>query len=195
MILRPPLELDRHGLLTGGLGVACADAIAALTGLSTGVKWPNDVIVNGRKIVGMLVETQTMGTTIAAAICGIGVNVSLEEGDLPDEIRGRASSIGIEMKRAGLGPPPARLDVLVAIVRRIEATYPALVTPSRHHEIVDAMTKRSTVLDSNVVITRADGSTVDGLAQGFDDAGGLVLETTDGPRTHYLGEIEHLRGA
>ena len=99
LILRPQLELDRHGLLTGGLGVACADAIGSTTGLATMVKWPNDVVVDGRKIVGMLVETQTMGAAISAAVCGIGVNVSLEAGDLPPEIAARASSIAIEMER------------------------------------------------------------------------------------------------
>ncbi|HEV3473201.1 MAG TPA: biotin--[acetyl-CoA-carboxylase] ligase, partial [Actinomycetota bacterium] len=86
LILRPQIQLDRHGLLTGGLGVACAEAIETTTGLPARVKWPNDVVVESRKIVGMLVETQTMGAAISAAICGIGVNVSLQRDDLPDEI-------------------------------------------------------------------------------------------------------------
>lgn len=195
LILRPPLELERHGLLTGGLGVACADAIGTATGLATTVKWPNDVVVDGRKIVGMLVETQTMGATISAAVCGIGVNVSLEESDLPPEIAARASSIALEMERAGLGQPPSRVQLLAAIVEQIEGMYPALIDPARRHEIVAAMTKRSVVLGTDVVIKRADGGTVEGYAEAFDDTGGLVLKTSEGSSTQHLGEIEQLREA
>ncbi|MDQ3962345.1 MAG: biotin--[acetyl-CoA-carboxylase] ligase [Actinomycetota bacterium] len=193
LILRPRLELDRHGLLTGGLGVACADAIGATSGLPTKVKWPNDVVVDGRKLVGMLVETQTIGSTISAAVCGIGVNVSLERSDLPDELAARASSIAIEMTRAGLGSPPSRLELLSTIVARIEALYPALVDPARHHEIVGAMTERSQVLGTDIVIKRADGTVIEGYAKVFDETGGLVLKTSDGTSTQHLGEIEQLR--
>lgn len=195
LILRPDLALDRHGLLTGGLGVACAEAIETTTGLPARLKWPNDVVVGGRKIVGMLVETKTMGAAISAAICGIGVNVSLQRADLPDEIAQRASSIAMEMERAGLGSAPSRVELLSEIVRRVELLYPALVDPSRHREIVDAMTQRSVVLGSDVVIKRADGATVEGRAERFDDTGGLVLETVAGSSTQQLGEIEQLRPA
>lgn len=195
LILRPDLALDRHGLLTGGLGVACAEAIAATTGLPAQIKWPNDVVIDARKIVGMLVETQTMGAAISAAVCGIGVNVSLHRADLPDDIAGRASSIAIEMEEVGYGSPPARVELLGAILGRVEGLYPALVDPALHHEIVDAMTQRSVVLGSDVVIKRADGAVVEGRAQRFDETGGLVLETTAGPSTQHLGEIEQLRPA
>ena len=195
LLLRPQLELERHGLLTGGLGVACAEAIETGTGLPARLKWPNDVVVDGRKIVGMLVETQTMGAAISAAVCGIGVNVSLQPADLPDEIAQRASSIAIEMDRAGLGSAPRRVELLSAIVGRIEELYPALVDTSRHGEIVDAMTQRSVVLGSDVVIKRADGATVEGRAERFDETGGLVLETAEGARTQHLGEIAQLRPA
>ena len=194
LILRPTLELDRHGLLTGGLGVACAAGIGEATGLETKLKWPNDVVVQGRKIVGMLVEMQTMGYAISAAVCGIGVNVSLDEDDLPAEIADRASSIAIEMRRAGLGPVPPRVELLRAIIERIEAIYPTLVDRARNHEIVDAMTSRSIVLGEEVTLKRADGSTVSGRAERFDETGGLVLVAQDGSAsTHNIGEIERLR--
>lgn len=193
MIVRPQLELDRHGLLTGGLGVACADAIALLTGLPTKVKWPNDVVVDDRKIAGLLVETQTIGDRITAAICGIGVNVSLVEGDLPEELRTRASSIAIELERRSLGETPARGDLLIAIVEKIEALLPRLSDPRRHEEIVGAMREWSAILGAQVTIRDAGGVTVTGRAAQFSNDGALVLATSDGERVVHVGEIEQLR--
>lgn len=193
LILRPDLELERHGLLTAGLGVACAEAIETTSGLEAAIKWPNDVVVGGRKIVGMLVETQTTGTVISAAVCGIGVNVSLQAADLPEEIATRASSIAIEMERRGLGSTPPRVELLAAILARIEGLYPAVTDDARSAEIIAAMTARSAVLGSNVVVRLADGTEVEGRAERFEETGGLVLATADGERTQHLGEIEQLR--
>ncbi|MDQ4064934.1 MAG: biotin--[acetyl-CoA-carboxylase] ligase, partial [Actinomycetota bacterium] len=116
LILRSELEVERHGLLTAALGVAVADALGPITGRATTIKWPNDVLVNDKKVAGILVETHTTGSTIVIAVCGVGINVSLERDDLPPEIAARASSLLLETTRE----LPDRSALLAAVLREIE---------------------------------------------------------------------------
>lgn len=188
LILRPNLPPSRAGILTTGLGVACTRAIRSLTDLPVQIKWPNDVVIDGRKLAGMLVETTTMGSAIDAAVCGIGVNVHLEKDQIPLELRDRASSLAIELEGR---PVPRRSMLLARIVDEIEALYPA-VTGDASPLLAEAA-QLSAVLGREVVVRFADGSTIIGRADSFDDAGGLRIATGAELVTVRVGEIEQLR--
>lgn len=191
LILRPNLEPGRHGLLTAGLGVATARALRALTGLDVQVKWPNDAVVEGRKLGGMLVESTMMGSTIDAAICGIGINVHLEPEDIPEEIKGRATSIAIELQRTGSGTAPPRAFLLGRVVAEIEALYAAMTGDAGL--LLAEAEEMSAVLGHDVVIRSADGSTIEGRAEGFDAAGALRISSGRKESVVHVGEIEQLR--
>lgn len=195
LILRPHILLGSHGLLTAGLGVATAAALEQTTGLPTKIKWPNDVTVGGKKIVGMLVETAVEEGRISVAVCGIGINVLLTRADLPDEIRDRASSIALEMEGRGLGVPPSRADLLCRLLEELEQLYPDIEEPGRAGRVIEAATRRSDVLGKDVVVRLADGSQVAGTAQRLDDSGALVLEQHTGAVVLEVGEIAQLREA
>lgn len=190
LILRPKLAPGRAGILTTALGVACARAIRSLTDLSAQIKWPNDVVIDGRKLAGMLVETTTMGSVIDAAVCGLGINVHLAEDEIPIELRARASSLAIESEGRSV---PRRSLLLARIVDEIEALYPA-VTGDATPLLAEA-TQLSAVLGSDVVVRFVDGSTITGRAESFDDAGGLRIATAAELATVRVGEIEQLRDA
>jgi BirA family biotin operon repressor/biotin-[acetyl-CoA-carboxylase] ligase len=97
--------------------VSSAEALRTLTGLDVRVKWPNDLLVNGRKLGGFLVEAaHTDGGTVKSAVLGVGLNVDMGEADLPDELRGIATSLSAEA-----GHPVSRLDVLRAVLPALEA--------------------------------------------------------------------------
>lgn len=191
LILRPNIEPSRHGLITAGLGVAVATAIRELTNLPVEIKWPNDVVFEGRKLAGMLVES-TMGERgIDAAICGIGINVHLEPDDLPYELKDRASSLAIELEAEGLGAAPRRVDLLAAILRGIERRYPAMMGEAS--DLLFEARGLSSVLGRSVIVRAADGSTLEGTAEGFEPDGALRL-VVDGKATSvHVGEIEQLR--
>ena len=188
LILRPQLSPDRHGVLTAGLGVACARGVERMTGLPARVKWPNDVVVNERKVAGMLVESTIAGSEIAVAVCGIGINVHLDPSDIPDELKGKASSLAIELDGRG----PHRTQLLAAIVDEIEARYDAVRDP-KDSSIVQEATELSTVLGQDVVVRHADGTSLEGKAVSLQRDATLVLETAAGPQTIQVGEIEQLR--
>lgn len=191
LILRPNLEPAKHGLLTAGLGVATARALNELTGLAVEIKWPNDAVIEGRKLAGMLVESTMMGSKIDAAICGIGINVSLDEGDVPEDLKGRATSVAIEMERAGTGSAPPRAQLLARILEGIESRYPAMTGDASL--LLAEATEMSSVLGLDVIVVSADGSTLEGRAEGFDPDGALRLATATGTVPVHVGEIERLR--
>jgi BirA family biotin operon repressor/biotin-[acetyl-CoA-carboxylase] ligase len=191
LILRPDLEPARHGLITAGLGVATARALRDMTGLPVQVKWPNDIVIEGRKLAGMLVESTMMGNKIDAAICGIGINVHLQRADIPPEISDRATSIAMEVDRLGSGTAPPRALLLARIVAQIEAFYPSMVGDSA--VMLAEAAELSSVLGHDVTIRFADESSIEGRAVSFDSDGSLRIDTgTDSVAIH-VGEIEQLR--
>ena len=113
LVLRPAAEADRLPELTLVAAESCSDAIQAVTGLHPQLKDPNDVLVGGRKIAGVLGEASE-----GRVVVGIGVNVNQEAGELPDATRLPATSLRIE-----LGTPVPRPPLLAELLARLEERY------------------------------------------------------------------------
>jgi BirA family transcriptional regulator, biotin operon repressor / biotin---[acetyl-CoA-carboxylase] ligase len=113
VLLRPDVEPARLPELSLVAGRACAEAIAEVAGLEIEVKFPNDVLVRGRKVAGILAEASE-----GRVVLGIGVNVSQAAGDLPAEPRTPATSLLLET-----GRPVDRAELLVALLDRLERRY------------------------------------------------------------------------
>lgn len=113
VLLRPDVEPARLPELSVVAGRACAEAIADVAGLETEVKFPNDVLVGGRKVAGILAEASE-----GRVVLGIGVNVSQAAGELPAEPRTPATSLLLET-----GREVDRAELLVALLERLERRY------------------------------------------------------------------------
>jgi BirA family transcriptional regulator, biotin operon repressor / biotin---[acetyl-CoA-carboxylase] ligase len=113
VLLRPDVEPARLPELSLVAGRACAEAIAEVAGLETEVKFPNDVLVRGRKVAGILAEASE-----GRVVLGIGVNVSQDAGELPAEPRTPATSLLLET-----GREVDRAELLVALLERLERRY------------------------------------------------------------------------
>jgi BirA family biotin operon repressor/biotin-[acetyl-CoA-carboxylase] ligase len=113
LLLRPPVETARWPELTVVAGRAVADAISDVTGLETSVKHPNDVLVEGRKVAGVLAEA-----TEGRVVLGIGVNVSQTAGELPTDARMPPTSLDLET-----GSAVDRTALFVQILYRLEIQY------------------------------------------------------------------------
>jgi BirA family biotin operon repressor/biotin-[acetyl-CoA-carboxylase] ligase len=149
-------------------GVAVADVVGAQARL----KWPNDILIDGRKVAGILVEGRPQERW---AVVGVGLNVALRESDFPAELRERAASLG-------LGPEaiePALRGLLAALTLWLAATPEAVLEAVRSR---DALRGRE--------IRWAGGR---GHADGIDADGRLLVITEDGPRALDAGEV-HLGG-
>lgn len=191
LILRPNIDPSRHGLITAGLGVATARAIRDLTNLPVEIKWPNDIVLKDRKLAGMLVESTMMGNKVDAAICGIGINVHLEPGDFPYELKDRASSLAVEIAAEGAGTAPPRVQLLASILREIDERYEAMTGDAS--ALLEEARTLSAVLGRSVVVRSADGSTIEGTADGFEADGALRMVVNGEATVVHVGEIEQLR--
>ncbi|HSS81955.1 MAG TPA: biotin--[acetyl-CoA-carboxylase] ligase [Gaiellaceae bacterium] len=119
--LRPAVESERLPELTGVAALACLEAIAALTGLEPVLKFPNDVLVDERKVAGVLAEARE-----ERVVLGIGVNVNVTAEELPQEVDRPATSLLVET-----GREVDRAELLADLLERLERRYDAWLSAAR----------------------------------------------------------------
>lgn len=164
LILRPDLQPVQVLRATMICGLAVLDAVEAATGVSAGLKWPNDIVVGGAKLGGILTEGGLSGAKVEYLVVGIGINVNLDPGSLPDGLRMPATSLSYILDRH-----VPRQPLLQHLLRAIEKRNDAL----RAGDVpLDEWSKRLTTLGSHVSVETADGR-VEGRAESVDIDGGL----------------------
>jgi BirA family biotin operon repressor/biotin-[acetyl-CoA-carboxylase] ligase len=194
LILRPVLPLDVFGLVSTALGVACAEAIEELTPLKLSLKWPNDVTVGGRKLAGILVETRVAGHEVDVAVAGLGINVSAPA-EWPSALAGSTTTIATELELIGADVHLDRSQLLAGVLEKIENVYPLVETGRGAVEILRRATERSQILGQEVVVHRAGGESVRGMATRLLPSGALEVASEGAHLSLQAGEIEHLRPA
>jgi BirA family biotin operon repressor/biotin-[acetyl-CoA-carboxylase] ligase len=178
LLFRPTLAPTQSQRLTMGCGLAVIDAIRAQTGLEAGLKWPNDVVIGGRKAGGILTELALRGSKVDFAIVGIGLNVNLEPEELGGELLLPATSLS-----QGLGRPVARLPLLLALLEAAERRYLAVCQGRSPRQ---EWAEHLTTLGQRVVVSGLAGplegvtGPVEGLAIGVTADGALQLRLDDG---------------
>ncbi len=171
LVFRPRLAPSQVQQLTMVCGLAAADAVESDTGLRVGLKWPNDIVVGGAKVGGILTEIELVGNRLDFAVVGLGLNVNLDPGQLPADLLVPATSLAQE-----LGHEVARLPLLWTLLRRIEVRYGAL---SAGHSPHGEWAARLITLGQAVVIS-AGGSVLEGVAEGVDANGALLVRLDNG---------------
>jgi BirA family biotin operon repressor/biotin-[acetyl-CoA-carboxylase] ligase len=168
VVLHP--EVSQLPYLIMIASVAAARSIEAVTGLETQLKWPNDVLVKGRKVCGILIENELLGTKVARAVIGIGINVNIRMKDFP-EVAATATSIFDE-----LGKELPRVVLIRCLLVEMEKLYLSL----RDRELIyQEWRDRLVTLGQKVRV--ASGKTVlEGTAEGVARDGSLLLKRSDG---------------
>jgi len=168
IILYPQLAYLPSLIMVASLAVV--HGIAKVTGLKSQIKWPNDVLVNGKKVCGILIESDVKGSVVDYAIIGIGVNVNLRLSQFP-EISPTATSLSHE-----LGRDVSRLDMIRCLLAEAERLYLALPTgQSVYQEWRDNLA----TLGKKVQV-RSGATTYKGLAESVASDGSLLLRQSDG---------------
>lgn len=184
---------DATGLITTAVGVGVAEGIAAATGLEVLIKWPNDLVVSGRKVAGILVESRSSGADMVV-VAGVGINVQAPSAAMPADIAHRATSLAAELD-AVQGRVPERGRLLAAALGAIEEALVSLGSAEGRRDVVARAEARSAVLGRDIVVRLADGGRLRGRALRLAPDGQLVIDGADGERTVAAGEIESLRPA
>lgn len=170
IILYPNLEILPR--LTIAACLAVSRTIEKVTGLQPTIKWPNDVLVGGRKVSGILSESDVAGETVNYAIVGIALNVNLDTSAMPD-ISGTATSL-----KQALGREVSRQQVLTALLQEFEELY---LTLRRGESIQREWLQRLETLGKNVSV-RCGDEVQEGYAESVDETGNLIVRLPDGTR-------------
>lgn len=166
IILRP--TTDRLPYLVMVASLAVVYSIEAVTGLESGIKWPNDVLIKDKKVCGILIENKARGSTVQYAVIGVGLNVNLNMADFP-EFQPIATSLSDE-----LGRKVSRLTLLRALLVEMERLYLSL--PGTVYE---EWRGRLVTLGKRVNVRWGD-TEYDGVAESVDSDGCLLVRQPDG---------------
>jgi BirA family biotin operon repressor/biotin-[acetyl-CoA-carboxylase] ligase len=172
VLLRPGFTADRAPWLTMIISLATLDGIREVTGLEGALKWPNDVLLDGRKAGGILTEIGLTGDHLDFAVVGLGLNVNFDPTTVPDLPPGTTSLM------LALGKQVDRLALLRAILRAADDRYVRLLAGESPHQEWAA---HLATLGQHVRVHTPAG-VEEGIAEGIDLNGALILRREDGTK-------------
>ena len=180
--LRPAFQPDLAPMVTLIMAMAVASGIKDATNLKTKIKWPNDVVINGKKICGILTEMSAETDYIHYVVIGVGINVNIKS--FPDEIRDVATSILIEKEEMALRAPIIAkiMEYFEMYYERFLATKDLSLLMDDYHELLVNQNNRVKVLDPK--------GEYEGVAKGINPLGELIVVKDDGEEVCvYAGEV------
>ncbi len=182
LILRPDIPPFKAPGLSICAGLALAQTINDLTGLDAKIKWPNDCLLNGRKVGGILLELSAELDRINFVIAGIGVNVNHRPSDFPKRLSAIATSIRMEW-----GKEVSRINLLTSFLERFENLY--LYFKKKGLTSQRQLIRKFSSLLNRKVTVKLGKEKIEGKAEDIDEYGSLVIKTTRGRRVVTAGEV------
>lgn len=183
LLFRPPLRADELFLLTAAVSVGLCAGIEGATGARPAIKWPNDLLLDGRKLAGILTESRFAGATPDHAVVGFGLNVSVRPADLP-ALPGAVPPTSLAI---ALGRAPGRPALLRAVLEGIDRAYD-LLWRGRRDELREGWMARLAGIGSAVRV-ETDAGPQEGVFAGVAPDGALVLTTAAGQVRILAGDV------
>jgi BirA family biotin operon repressor/biotin-[acetyl-CoA-carboxylase] ligase len=182
VILRPNIPIHKAPLITLTGAVAVASAIRKVCGLEAGIKWPNDILLSGKKVSGLLTEMSAEQDRIRHIVLGIGVDVNMEMDELPPEVRSLTTTLASEA-----GSKINRNGLLQQILRDLERWYHTFI--KNDADVLEEWKALNLTVGNRITVSGA-GESLNGLAQGVDRDGRLIVRLDDGTiRTVAAGDV------
>lgn len=182
VVLRPkflPQEAPKSTMLAA---VAVNKAIEKTIGFPCGIKWPNDILFKGKKLVGILTEMSAEMDAVNYIVIGMGINVNISQEDLPVEIREIATSLSIMA-----GHPVSRLDLVINLLSQLEDLY-RIVQNQGFDPILEEWRRQTVTLGKMVDVYGIDRQFA-GKALDIDKDGALLVETETGIEKVLAGDV------
>lgn len=181
ILLRPEfLGRDEIFILTFAAAVAVAEGIESITGVRPELKWPNDVLIGGKKVCGILIESDFDGDALRHLVIGIGLNVN--QSSFPEEIRDRAVSLLM-----ATGKKFDREELLSTILTRFNAIYETLKAKD-FYSVMKKWRERSNMFGREIKLRLAEKE-FEGILEDVADDGAIVVRTSSGVLKFTAGEI------
>ncbi|MFC0188566.1 biotin--[acetyl-CoA-carboxylase] ligase [Fictibacillus aquaticus] len=184
LVLKPRIALQKAPQLTLLTAVGVVRAIEKETGLAADIKWPNDILLNGKKIVGILTELQAEADQIHSVIIGMGMNINQKKEHFPEDIAAIATSLSAES-----GKEYSRAGLIAAVMLELEELYKVYLKDG-FGLIKLLWESRAQSLGKRITARNLNG-TLTGFAKGITDEGVLLLEDDEGMvHSIYSADIE-----
>lgn len=182
IILRPDIPPEQAPQMTLMAAVAVVRAIQSVTSLTCDIKWPNDILYQQKKIVGILTELNAEPDRIHSVILGIGMNINEQAQDFPQELLDIATSL-----RMASGQYQERLPILQAIYQEIETLYEAYL--QKGFEFIKLLWESYALHLGEAVSAKSARGVLEGVTKGLTKEGFLILEDREGIR-HYISSAD-----
>ncbi len=180
VLLRPDLRPQAATQLTIATATSLARAITLHTGIIPEIKWPNDILIRGKKVAGILTELSAELDHIREVILGIGVDVNMEASEFPADLRKIATSLRIET-----GQPIDRAELAVTILRELDRDY-ARILNGEFEVVADQWQDRCTTIGKSISV-HLGNRVIRGRAESLDADGALLLRTEHGHLERIIG--------
>lgn len=182
LILKPDFAPDKAAMLTLVMALSVAQALEDKTGISPGIKWPNDIVINGKKVCGILTEMTLEAASIEAVVIGVGVNVS--QTDFPDDLKDSATSLRLEGVQQ-----IERMQLLDCILEYFDKNYKIYLQKLDLSGLREAYEAYLVNCGKEVRVLEPTGE-YEGRALGINENGELLVETKEsGIQRIYAGEV------
>ena len=187
-IVRPKIQAADALWLSLMAGVAVSEAVRRHASLQPDLRWPNDLLLNGKKFCGILIELSTDGAAVRHAVIGIGVNAN--QSSFPNDLAAMATSLRIES-----GKQCSRTELLIALLKSLNTEYNSLIAELAHGASPTALLMRlkaasSYIEGKRVYVGEAEG--YEGITAGLDERGFLLVRTAGEMRKVISGGVRAL---
>ncbi|MDB6121466.1 MAG: Bifunctional ligase/repressor BirA [Pedosphaera sp.] len=180
ILLRPQLSPTAVTQLTIAAATGLFRGIRAQTGLTPEIKWPNDILIGGKKVAGILTELSAELDKVKYVIIGMGVDVNLSAGEFPPELRKIATSLKIET-----GQRVNRAELAVNILQELDRDYQRICS-GKFEAVANEWEEHCSTIRHNVIIHMGDRK-IQGRAESLDTDGALLLRTQHGHLERIIG--------
>lgn len=182
LIIKPDFQVEQVSMMTLVMGLAVAEGILKTCGVEACIKWPNDIVINGKKVCGILAEMSVEREYIHYVVIGVGINVGLQE--FPPEIVGMATSL-----QAECGHAVSRAELIVNVMKEFETFYEIFRKDGNLKGLVERY-NHLLVNRGREVRVLSPGDEFVGISRGISEIGELLVEKDDGTVTKvYAGEV------
>jgi len=173
VILKPDMPPSEAPLITLAAAVATASVLRTWKGIPAEIKWPNDIMIKGKKAGGILTEMKTFGDAIDIVVVGVGLNVNMPLDDLPEDIRSVTTTLKIEK-----GAPSDRAGLLSGMLAGLDNAYKNLLNGNKK-AIINGWRSLSCTLGNRIMVRDHD-RTITGVAENIGQNGELIVKLESG---------------
>ncbi|HKU50032.1 MAG TPA: biotin--[acetyl-CoA-carboxylase] ligase [Nitrososphaera sp.] len=178
VLIRPKMATAQVTVLPFVAAIAVREAIVKCTGIEPRLKWPNDIMISGKKVAGILLDISAEAESVNYAVIGVGINANIDASMLAPQV---TSLHGITSLRTELGHEVSRLDLVATMLESLEY-YLDILAKDGPTEIISAWKKHADMLGRRVEILSNDGPNYDGIAFDLEEDGSLLLMLDTGKK-------------